>query len=97
VEKWFDTGCFADPAPYEFGNYVIGDVRGPSLFNTDFSAFKRTAVGRTSAELRIDVFNVFNRPQFGNPNVTFGNAAFGRINSTRLTPREVQVGLRLLF
>ncbi|HEX6738275.1 MAG TPA: TonB-dependent receptor [Vicinamibacteria bacterium] len=97
VEKWFDTSCFADPAQYEFGNYRIGDVRGPALFNTDLSAFKRTGLGRTSAELRIDVFNVFNRAHFGNPNVTFGNAAFGRINSTRLTPREIQVGVRVLF
>jgi hypothetical protein len=97
VDRWFDTSCFADPAQYVFGNYRIGDVRGPSVFNTDFSAFKRTAIGRTSAELRIDVFNVFDRAHFVNPNTTFGNAAFGRINNTRLTPREVQLGVRVLF
>ena len=40
VTQWFDTGCFADPAQYQFGNYKIGDVRGPTVFNTDFSAAK---------------------------------------------------------
>jgi Carboxypeptidase regulatory-like domain/TonB dependent receptor-like, beta-barrel len=97
VDKWFDTSCFADPAQYLFGSYRIGDVRGPTVFNTDFSAFKKTSIGKSAFELRIDVFNVFNRAHFANPNVTFGNSAFGRISATRLTPREIQLGARVLF
>ena len=97
VTKWFDTSCFADPPQYQFGNYKIGDVRGPSVFNTDFSAAKRTAFGRTTAELRIDVFNLFNRAHFANPGTTLGTSTFGVISATRLTPRTAQIGLRLLF
>jgi hypothetical protein len=97
VNQWFDTTCFADPAQFEFGNYRIGDVRGPSVFNTDFSAFKQTGIGKGSFEFRVDVFNLFNRAHFANPNVTFGNTAFGRISATRLTSREVQLGFRYLF
>jgi hypothetical protein len=100
VEQWFDTSCLADPAQFAFGNYKIGDARGPSVFNTDLSAFKRTAIGNTSFELRIDVFNLFDKAHFATPtgaNITFGNAAFGRINNTRLTPREIQLGVRFLF
>jgi len=84
-------------AQYQFGNYQIGNVRGPSVFNTDFSAAKRTPIGRTTAEIRIDVFNLFNRDHFANPATTFGNATFGTISNTRLTPREGQLGFRLLF
>jgi hypothetical protein len=97
VDKWFDTTCFADPAQYQFGNYRIGDVRGPSVFNTDFSAAKRTAIGRSSLEVRLDVFNLFDRAHFANPGTTFGNATFGTISATRLTPREAQLGFRWLF
>jgi len=97
VDKWFDTSCFANPAQYQFGNYQIGNVRGPSVFNTDFSAAKRTPIGRTTAEIRIDVFNLFNRDHFANPATTFGNSTFGTISNTRLTPREGQLGFRLLF
>ena len=97
VDRWFDTTCFADPAPFLFGSYTIGDVRGPTVFNTDFSVSKRTAIGRTALEFRADIFNVFDRAHFSNPNVTFGNAAFGTISATRLPPREVQLGIRLLF
>jgi hypothetical protein len=71
--------------------------RGKRTFNTDLSVFKRTAIGKTAIEVRIDVFNLFDRAHFANPNTTLGNAAFGRISATRLTPREAQVGVRFLF
>jgi len=79
-----------------------GRCSRPSVFNTDFSAAKRTALGRRSFEIRIDVFNLFDKAHFANPGVgttggTFGTAAFGTISSTRLTSREAQLGLRLLF
>jgi hypothetical protein len=97
VQQWFNTSCFADPAQFQFGNYRYSDARGPDVFNTDVSVAKRTALGRTSLEVRIDVFNVFNRTHFANPNLTFGTAAFGTISNTRLTPREAQLGVRFLF
>ncbi|HEY3122141.1 MAG TPA: carboxypeptidase regulatory-like domain-containing protein [Vicinamibacteria bacterium] len=109
VQQWFDKSCFADPAQFQFGNYKIGDARGPTIFNTDASAAKRFSIGKASAEVRIDVFNVFNRAHFANPGgaalgsgvantgVTFGTAAFGTISATRLPPREAQLGIRLLF
>jgi hypothetical protein len=102
IDKWFDTSCFADPAQYQFGNYRIGDVRGPTVFNTDFSAAKRAAIGAKSLEIRIDIFNLFNRAHFANPGVsntgaTFGSSSFGTISATRLTPRVAQLGVRVLF
>jgi hypothetical protein len=104
VDKWFDTSCFADPAQYQFGSYRPGDVRGPSVFNTDFSAAKRTDIRGRSLEVRIDVFNLFDRAHFANPGAagtnsgaTFGTAAFGSIAGTRLTSREAQLGFRFLF
>jgi carboxypeptidase family protein len=97
VDKWFDTSCFADPAQYQFGSYRPGDARGPSVFNTDFSAAKRTALGARSMEIRIDVFNLFDRAHFANPGLTFGTSAFGTISATRLTSREAQLGFRFLF
>jgi carboxypeptidase family protein/TonB-dependent receptor-like protein len=98
VGQWFDTSCFAAPPLYEFGNYLIGDVRGPELFNTDFSVFKRTRVGGTrSIEFRVETFNLFNKVHYSNPNDRFGNASFGRISSTRFPSREIQLGGRFLF
>jgi outer membrane receptor protein involved in Fe transport len=96
--QWFDTSCFATPPQFEFGNYEIGQVRGPRFINTDFSMFKRTTLGGTrSFEFRIEVFNLFNKAHFSNPNDRLGNADFGRINSTRFPSREIQLGARFLF
>ncbi|MEK7406562.1 MAG: TonB-dependent receptor [Acidobacteriota bacterium] len=98
VERWFDTGCFADPAAYVFGNSGIGHARGPGLVNFDFSVFKDTAIDeRRSIEFRAEFFNLFNSPHFANPVTTFGVSTFGRVTSTVLTPREVQLGLRFSF
>ena len=98
VTQWFDTSCFATPPNFEFGNYEIGQVRGPKFINTDFSLFKRTALGGTrSLELRMEVFNLFNKAHFSNPNDRLGNANFGRISSTRFPSREIQLGARFLF
>ena len=61
---------------------------------------------RTSVELRVEVFNVFNRANFGVPNlVAFAGAAdgeaplgsFGRIRNTVTSARQVQLGVRVRF
>jgi hypothetical protein len=98
-QAWLDVSCFANPAQYQFGNYKYSDARGPTVFNTDVSLSKRTKIGKTAAlEVRLDVFNVFNRAHFANPTVNnFGTAAFGTITNTRLTPREGQIGVKFLF
>jgi hypothetical protein len=62
VNQWFDTACFANPAPFKFGNYKIGMVRGPKYVNTDFSIFKRSALGADrTIEGRFEILNLFNK------------------------------------
>jgi hypothetical protein len=60
----------------------------------------------TGLELRIEIFNVFNRANFGVPNLTaFAGAAdneaplgnFGRIRTTVTSARQVQLGVRMRF
>ena len=57
-------------------------------------------------ELRIEIFNVFNRDNFGPPAlVAFNGAAdneaplasFGQIRTTVTSARQVQLGVRLVF
>ena len=49
------------------------------------------------AQLRWETFNTFNHTQFGSANLTMTNTSFGRITSTRVGPRRMQLGLRLTF
>ncbi len=99
VEKWFDTSCFADPTdPYVFGNANTGAVRGPGVVNFDLSVFKSFYVYKElPLEFRAEFFNAFNNPHFSNPNTSLSSGNFGRITSTTLTPREIQLGLKFSF
>jgi hypothetical protein len=98
VKKWFDTSCFANPKPLVFGDSRPGVVVGPGVVNFDMSTFKRFNVGeKRSVEFRAEFFNLFNTPHFGNPGTTVGSSSFGRISSTTMTPRQVQLGLKFLF
>jgi len=47
-------------------------------------------------ELRWEVFNAFNRPNFLNPNSSLQCTAFGRITAAR-DPRIMQIAAKLYF
>ncbi len=48
-------------------------------------------------QFRAELFNSFNRVQFGFPNQNLNNIQFGLINSQANTPRQVQLALKFLF
>jgi len=63
---------------------------------------------RTSLQFRSEFFNIFNHPQYGLPQATFGVPGFGSIiqtvNTTTPvspvgsgTPREIQFSVRVRF
>jgi hypothetical protein len=60
-----------------------------SLFK-DFPIKERFIV-----QFRAEAFNVFNHPQFGQPNSTVESAQAGRITSTVGNPRQLQLALRM--
>lgn len=103
INKWFDTSCFTVPASFTLGNAGRSDpsVRGPGINNFNFALFKRTAITeRFNLEFRAEVFNLFNRVQFGQPNrtaTTASNATFGQITTQLNDPRLIQLALRLRF
>jgi hypothetical protein len=47
-------------------------------------------------QLRIEGFNVFNQPRFGQPNGVIGTAPFGQI-TTAEDGRIVQFGIKYIF
>jgi hypothetical protein len=95
---WLDRAAFRAPAPFTFGNVARNSAIGPGLMSWDFSAHKtfRPAEGH-EIQFRLEAFNFPNRPNFGLPNPTFLNAAFGAIATTATTMREIQLGLKYVF
>jgi hypothetical protein len=48
-------------------------------------------------QVRAESFNAFNHPQFCGPNTGVGGGAFGLISCQTNSPREIQLGLKLLW
>jgi hypothetical protein len=103
LRNWFNTACFTVPAAYTIGNESATDpkLRGPGMNNFDFSLLKKTPIReRFNLEFRAEVYNVFNRVQFGIPNTSITTAAnpqTGWITRQINQPRLIQLALRLVF
>lgn len=100
-QRWlidcYDPSAFALPDQFTFGNASRNLLRGPGLVTTDLSFMKNIPLqGSARLQVRLEMFNVFNRVNYGNPNASLGSAAFGRITSAG-TMRQMQVGAKLLF
>lgn len=100
VDRWFDTGAFAQPEPFTFGDAprTIPGLRADGENNTDLGIIKRTQLKkRLTIELRAELFNLFNTPRFNPPNLAFGSPSFGVISAQANNPRITQFGLRFSF
>jgi hypothetical protein len=108
IDMWFNTACFQQVSDTTgtFGDTGRNTVRGPGQFNIDMSVIKNTKIGPIDSELRLEVFNVLNNPQFAQPNGQLGNAAFGTISAMLASPscalcgtteRQMQVAVKLKF
>jgi hypothetical protein len=93
----FDTTAFALPAQFTFGNAGRNILRGPKFSSTDLSFMKNIPVGGdVRLQVRVEIFNIFNQVNYGNPNASLGSAAFGTITSAGAM-RQMQLGGKLLF
>jgi outer membrane receptor protein involved in Fe transport len=101
VNRWFDTSVFT--AVNDFGNLGRNAIVGPRFNNTDLSVSKTTPIANVRIETRIEVFNLFNHPNFGQPGNVVGSGNFGVITSTRFptgelgSSRQVQCSVQLTF
>jgi hypothetical protein len=78
---------------------VFPDIRLSRPGILDLSLFKAFAINeRVRAEFRLESFNAFNTPFFGEPNLTLNSSNFGVISNAQANdPRNLQLGLRLRF
>jgi hypothetical protein len=106
-DQYFDPEAFVLQPAGTLGNLGRGALIGPNLRVFDFAAVKNNRWrDRLNVQFRAEAFNLFNRSNFGPPNLTaFTGAAeserpvasFGRIRSTVTSARQIQFGLRVSF
>ncbi|MBA3439690.1 MAG: TonB-dependent receptor [Pyrinomonadaceae bacterium] len=96
-EQWFATSAFAFPSFGSFGNAGRNILNGPNYQNVNASLIKNAALRENlNLQIRAEVFNIFNHPNFDLPDNFLGSPTFGRIRSAQ-SPRRIQFGLRLVF
>jgi hypothetical protein len=97
--QYFNASCYTlEPLGTE-GNIGRDSLYGPGLVNVDFSVMKRTKVAeKLDCEFRAEIFNLFDRANFGLPNpAVFTGPTGGQITTLATPPRQVQFAFRLLF
>jgi len=98
--KWFDTGCFTEPAIGNIGTARTGNVYGPRFQNWDFSVSKTTALWSETKQFKFEAnfFNFFNHLNLGSPdtNLQDGNS-FGTVTSQTGLSRQIQFGVKFIF
>ncbi len=119
IAHWINPLAFRAPATNSagivqtLGNAPRDLYAGPGTWQADMGIAKMFPIAeRANLEFRSEFYNVFNHPQLGQPQATFGQSGFGGIiNTVNLntaivspitpvgsgTPREIQFALRLDF
>lgn len=69
LTRYFDPAAFAPNLPGQFGNVGRNTLIGPGSVNIDFSVYKNIPISerRGRLQLRLEFFNLPNRPNFGSP------------------------------
>ncbi|HWP85879.1 MAG TPA: TonB-dependent receptor [Terriglobia bacterium] len=104
---WFDGSNFKNqglgpdgtiPSGY-YGNLGRNTVIGPGMVKMDFSVLKNFPLGEEkNLQFRAEFFNLFNTPQFAEPDTSITSETFGRISSTiQNSGRQIQLALKFTF
>jgi hypothetical protein len=99
TEATIPGSTFVYPGPLDYGQLGRNlPIRSPGQKDVDFSAFKVTPIHEgVNLEFRAEFFNVFNWVNFGAANPSVDTTTFGYISSTTVSPRIIQLALKVNF
>jgi len=102
--QYFDPTAFCLQPAGVIGNAPRNSIIGPESATVDLMLSRSLAFGATrSLQLRFEVFNLLNRTNFALPTAAIFNADgsyradAGRITSTTGTPRQMQLGAKVVW
>ncbi len=105
-KEWFNTGAFAVPAGYTYGNEKVNTLVSQHYNNLDMSLFRDFHMGfgeKRYFEFRAESFNLFNNVVFDVPDTTSTDTNFGQITSERSgqnglpATRQLQMSLKFYY
>jgi hypothetical protein len=98
VNTWFDKSCYSPAPTGTYGQVKAFTLRSDMFRQYDASIFKNFAITEGSMlSFRAEFFNLSNTTSFNAPNATVDAAAGGRITSTSIPSRQIQLALKYNF
>ena len=102
IDRWFDPTAYATPlvgTTARLGSCGRNTLRGPTLTNFDMALARTFNVFGESRKLEIrwEMFNMFNTPQFALPERNINSTSVGRITALSGDPRLMQFAAKLSF
>jgi hypothetical protein len=107
---YLNLNAFSQPDFGTFGNLGRNSIYGPGYKNVDFSISKKTEITElVGLQLRVEFFNIFNHPNFAQPNHNIvPGVSGGELTQTPDAaqtnpglggggPRVLQLGLKVVF
>lgn len=99
TQQFFDTVAFALPPVGFFGNAARNTIPGPGTFNVNFALARFMRFGKDQQrriDLRWEVSNLTNTPNFSGLSTVVNSATYGRVTSVRAM-RTIDMNLRVNF
>jgi len=94
---YLNAAQYSDPALGTFATTSRTLCCGPGQNQWDITFSKRVSISEAKYfQFRADIFNVFNRTEFVNPDGNFSNSTFGQVLQAR-DPRLLQFALKFYF
>lgn len=102
--QWLNRAAFTSNQRGTFGNAGRNILKAPGFQDVDLSIAKTTTIKEGYAlQFRAEAFNLFNHPNFGQPNNVANGAIYGQITATRTvrgdlgSSRQLQLGMKFVF
>jgi hypothetical protein len=98
LTRYLNPQAFAIPAPGTLGDLRNNSIEGPGFWTVDLAISRLVApLPSHTLELRVEVFNLFNNFNWGNPTTNLNAGTFGRITTPGGDPRIMQFGVKYGF
>jgi hypothetical protein len=98
LNNYLNAAAFAYPAAGTLGNHRNFSVEGPGFWTVNLALSRLVTVAtQQTLELRVEVFNLLNNFNWGNPATNLDAGTFGRITTQTGEPRIMQFGIKYGF
>lgn len=98
--QWVNKSAWQQPGPGLLGSSSRNMLYGPGVQNFDMSIDKNFNMPfneHHQFQIRLDAFNALNHTDFNTPVNDLKNGSGGKITSSALSPRQLQLGARYTF